>query len=103
MIGSAYCFYKDKHLALDLFTRKATGTAKIVMDIIIEICIVFFVCYVFIFGGFKLAMNATNMSSVMHIPFKILYAIFPVSGIFIIVARILKYLQIFINRKGGKK
>ena len=103
MIGSAYCFYKDKHLALDLFTRKAQGPAKLAMDIFIEICIIFFVSYVFIFGGFKLAMNATNMSSVMHIPFKILYAIFPVSGIFILVARILKYIQMFMNRKGGKK
>jgi TRAP-type C4-dicarboxylate transport system permease small subunit len=57
---------------------------------------------VFVYGGFKLAMNATNKSSVMRIPYKFLYAIVPISGIFIVVARVLKYIQYFTGEKGEK-
>ena len=53
-IGSAYCFYRDEHLALTLITDKAKGPFKVVLDIFIEICILFFVIYVFIYGGWKL-------------------------------------------------
>lgn len=102
-IGSAYCFYKDQHLALDLFTRKAKGSKKLLLSVFIELAILFFVIYVFIIGGFKLQHNATNFSSVMRIPFKLLYAILPVSGIFIVAARVLKYLQIFADKNNGKE
>ena len=102
-IGSAYCFYRDEHLALTLVTDKAKGPFKLVLDIFIEICILFFVIYVFIFGGFKLANTATNVSSVMHIPMKTLYMIEPVCGILIVLARILKYVNMYTEKKGENK
>jgi len=102
-IGSAYCFYRDEHLALTLVTDKATGTFKVVLNVFIEACILFFVIYVFIFGGWKLAQTATNVSSVMHIPMKTLYMIEPICGVLIVLARILKYVQMFSEKKGGNK
>ena len=102
-IGSAYCFYRDEHLALTLITDKAKGTFKLCLDIFIEICILFFVIYVFIFGGFKLANTATNVSSVMHIPMKSLYMVEPICGILIVLARILKYVNMFAEKKGENK
>ena len=102
-IGSAYCFYRDEHLALTLITDKAKGPFKLCLDIFIEICILFFVIYVFIFGGFKLANTATNVSSVMHIPMKTLYMIEPVCGILIVLARILKYVNLYTEKKGENK
>ena len=45
---------------------------------------------------------ATNVSSVMRIPFKFLYSILPISGVFIILARALKYVQLFAERKEKK-
>lgn len=101
MIGSAYCFYRDEHLALELVTDRVKGPVAVVLRIFIEVAILFFVCYVFIFGGMKLAMNATNISSVMHIPFKFLYSILPISGIFIVVARVLKYIRLLTEKKGA--
>ena len=101
MIGSAYCFYKDEHLALDLVKSRVKGGAAVVLNIFIEAATLFFVCYVFIYGGATLAMNALNISSVMHIPFSILYSILPISGVFIVLARILKYAQLFSEKKGG--
>ena len=99
-IGSAYCFYRDEHLALTLITDKAKGPFKLALDIFIEVCILFFVIYVFIFGGFKLANTATNVSSVMHIPMKSLYMVEPICGILIVLARILKYVNLYTEKKG---
>lgn len=101
MIGSAYCFYRDEHLSLTLITDRAKGPFKTVLNIFIEVCILFFVVYVFIYGGWKLAMTATNLSSVMRIPMKILYMIEPVCGVLIILARVLKYAQMFAEKKGA--
>lgn len=95
LLGSAYCFYKDEHLSLDLVKDRVHGVASAVLFVFIEVMTLFFVCYVFIYGGGRLMMNATNISSVLHIPYKILYSILPISGVFIVVARILKYIQIF--------
>lgn len=103
MIGSAYCFYKDEHLSLDLITDRVHGTPAVILQIFIELCILFFVGYVFVYGGLKLTLNATNASSVMRIPFKFLYCIFPISGVFIYIARILKYVMLFTEKKGGNK
>ena len=102
MIGSAYCFYRDEHLALTLVTDRAKGPFKVILNIFIEACILFFVVYVFIFGGIKLANTATNVSSVMRIPMKTLYLIEPLCGVMIVIARILKYAQAFSNKKGSE-
>lgn len=102
MIGSAYCFYRDEHLSLELITDRVHGAAAVVLQVFIEAAILFFVIYVFIIGGWRLAINAINVSSVMHIPMKVLYMIEPISGVFIVVARILKYAQLFAAKKGEK-
>lgn len=102
MIGSAYCFYRDEHLALTLLTDRAKGTFKLILNVFIEACILFFVIYVFIYGGMKLSNTATNVSSVMRIPMKTLYLIEPFCGVLIVIARVLKYLQAFSSRKEEK-
>ncbi len=103
LLGSAYCFYRDEHLSLDLVKDRVKGTAGVILAVFIEAMVLFFVCYVFIYGGWKLARAAFNFSSVMHLPYSFLYSILPISGIFIVVARILKYLQLLDKKKGGEK
>lgn len=98
-IGSAYCFYRDEHLSLELITDRAKGPFKVILSVFIELAILFFVIYVFIIGGFKLVSNATNISPVMHIPMKSLYMVEPICGILIVLARVLKYVQMFASRK----
>ena len=99
MIGSAYCFYRDEHLALTLISDRAKGTFKMILNIFIEACILFFVVYVFIYGGWKLSATATNVSSVMRIPMKTLYLIEPFCGVLIVIARVLKYMQAFSKKE----
>lgn len=103
LLGSAYCFYRDEHLSLDLVKDRVKGVPAIILAVFIEAMVLFFVCYVFIFGGWMLAGAAFNVSSVMHLPYSFLYSILPISGIFIVIARVLKYIQLFTNRKGGEK
>lgn len=103
MIGSAYCFYRDEHLALTLVTDRAKGPFKVILSVFIEACILFFVVYVFIYGGWKLSATATNLSSVMRIPMKLLYMIEPVCGVMIVLARLLKYAQLFSKEKGEEE
>lgn len=50
MLGSAYCFYKDEHLALDLVKDRVKGGVRVALLVFIEAAILFFVCYVFVFG-----------------------------------------------------
>ena len=99
MIGSAYCFYRDEHLALTLITDRAKGFFKVILNVFIEACILFFVIYVFIYGGWKLSATATNVSSVMRIPMKTLYLIEPFCGVLIVIARVLRYLQAFSKKE----
>ncbi|OON94571.1 MAG: hypothetical protein ATN33_04245 [Epulopiscium sp. Nele67-Bin001] len=99
MIGSGYCFYQNQHLALDLFKNKAKGKTAIALNIFIEACIWFFVIYVLVYGGFRIALNSTNASPVMQIPFTVLYSVLPISGVFIIVARSIRLLHGFLVNK----
>lgn len=104
MIGSAYCFYQDKHLALDIFKKRATGKTEKILIVFIEAMILFFVIYVFVYGGAKQAFSSTNSSAVMQIPMKYLYMVLPISGIFIVLARGLKYYQAYMTSKNiGKE
>ena len=50
-----------------------------------------------------LSRYSTNASSVMHIPFKILYAILPISGYMIVIARVLKYIEYLLDYCKAKK
>lgn len=102
MIGSAYCFYRDEHLALDLVKDRVKGVGVVILTVFIEAAVVFFVVYVFVFGGLKMTMSANNASSVMRIPFKFLYSVMPISGLLIVLGRVLKYLDLYFERKGGK-
>ena len=102
MIGSAYCFYKDKHLALDLIKDKLKGTPAMCLSVFIEVFILAFLFVVFVYGGGRMAISSTNFSPVMHIPFKVLYIVLPLSGILAILGRVLKYIQYFSERKAGK-
>ena len=102
MIGSAYYFYKDKHLALDLIKDKLKGTPAMCLSVFIEVCILAFLLVVFVYGGGRMAISSTNYSPVMHIPFKVLYIVLPLSGILAILGRVLKYIQYFSERKAGK-
>lgn len=98
MIGAAYCFYKNQHIALDLLKSRLKGVPKIINHVFCEIVIIFFVFTVFLYGGWAIASTATHHSPVMQIPMRALFMVLPLSGAFIILARIMSYIQLILDR-----
>lgn len=96
LIGSAYCFYKDEHLSLGILKDKLEGNAKRILTVFIEIVTVTFVVYIYIIGGMKLVMaSTTQLSSVLRLSMSLIYSVLPISGIFIVFARIIRYATAF--------
>jgi TRAP-type C4-dicarboxylate transport system permease small subunit len=96
LIGSAYCFYKNEHLSLGLVKDRLQGKAKITLTIFNEVVILAFVFYIYIFGGMKLvSVNIAQLSSVLRISMGLIYAVLPISGVFIIFGKIIQYAMMF--------
>ncbi len=89
-IGAAYAFSTRQHMSLGLVRDKLAPGKKKVLMIAIDGLILLFALLVITIGGYKLAMSATReFSALLGIPRSLVYAIAPISGIFIIVAQII--------------
>ena len=82
-IGAAYAFFTRDHMSLTIIKDKLTGNKRKILLLVIDVIIL-------LLGGFKLAMSArAEYSALLGIPRTLVYAVSPVSGIFIVVAQII--------------
>lgn len=89
-IGAAYAFSTREHMALTLVRDKFQGKGHTAVMVLIDSLILVLAIFVFTIGGFKLAVSARReFSALLGIPRSLVYAIAPVSGIFIILAQII--------------
>ena len=89
-IGAAYAFFTIDHMALTLIKDKVTGVKHKILVSFIDILILLLAVFVFIIGGFMLALSARQeFSALLGIPRSLVYAITPISGIFITIAQII--------------
>ena len=89
-IGAAYAFFTRDHMALTLVKDKITGLKHKILVSFIDILILLLAVFVFVIGGFKLAMSArAEYSALLGIPRSLVYAITPISGVFITIAQII--------------
>ena len=87
-IGAAYAFLTRQHMSLVLILDKLTPAKRRLLMAIIDILILVFAIFVITIGGFKLAMSARKVySALLGIPRSLVYAMAPISGIFIIIAQ----------------
>ena len=87
-IGAAYAFLTRQHMSLVLILDKLTTAKRRMLMAIIDILILVFAIFVITIGGFKLAMSARKVySALLGIPRSLVYAMAPISGIFIIIAQ----------------
>lgn len=87
-IGAAYAFLTRQHMSLVLILDKLTPAKRRMLMAIIDILILVFAIFVITIGGFKLAMSARKVySALLGIPRSLVYAMAPISGIFIIIAQ----------------
>lgn len=88
LIGAAYAFLTRQHMSLVLILDKLTPAKRRMLMAIIDILILVFAIFVITIGGFKLAMSARKVySALLGIPRSLVYAMAPISGIFIIIAQ----------------
>ena len=89
-IGAAYAFSTREHMSLTLIRDKFTGKAHTALLVAIDGLILLMAIFVFTIGGFKLAVSASReFSALLGIPRSLVYAIAPISGVFIVIAQII--------------
>lgn len=89
-IGAAYAFITREHMCLVLLRDSLKPEKRRVLMIAIDALILIFAVFVITIGGFKLAVSAEKVfSALLGIPRSLVYAMAPVSGLFIIVAQII--------------
>ena len=89
-IGAAYAFITREHMCLVLVRDSLSPSRKRILMTLIDVLILVFAIFVITIGGFKLALSAKKVySALLGIPRSLVYAMAPVSGIFIILAQII--------------
>ncbi|WP_282148241.1 TRAP transporter small permease [Algibacter lectus] len=86
ILGAAYLSGKREHLSMDFLYQKFSGKTKKKALIFIEICILLFALVVMVIGGFNLVyttLHLGQLSGTLRIPLGYIYAILPISGLFI--------------------
>lgn len=87
LLGSAYAYKQNMHLAFDFFTNKARGLRKFWMDITIHLLVALFSAVVLVLGGFylvQLTWEMNQLSASLQIPLAYVYTALPLSGLIIV-------------------
>jgi len=88
LLGAAYAYKQNMHLAFDLFINKATGMRKFWMEIFIHLLIAFFSILVLIIGGYylvQLTWELNQLSASLQVPLAYVYTALPLSGVIIVI------------------
>ena len=89
-IGAAYAFFTRQHMCLVVVRDSLNPVGKKILMTAVDLLILVFALFVITIGGFKLAMSAEKVySALLGIPRSLVYAMAPISGLFIIVAQVI--------------
>ena len=103
-IGAAYAFSTREHMSLTLVRDKFTGKAHTALLVAIDGLILLLAILVITIGGFKLAVSASReFSALLGIPRSLVYAIAPISGVFIVIAQIINIYEDITGEKVESK
>ena len=103
-IGAAYAFSTREHMSLTLVRAKLTGKAPPARLVASAGLILLMAIFVFTIGGFKLAVSASReFSALLGIPRSLVYAIAPISGVFIVIAQIINIYEDITGEKVESK
>ncbi len=103
-LGAAYASGQNLHLAITIFPDSLTEIGKNKLNILLNVLIIFFSITVFCIGGSRLV-YITNVlgqdSPALGVPLSVIYAIIPVSGVFIIAYKVLGIFKILGGTNAG--
>lgn len=88
--GAAYAFGTRQHMALVLFRDKLKPEKRKWLIMFIDIVILLFALFVMVIGGAQLAISVLGVNSALvGIPRTLVYAMAPVSGVFIVLIQMI--------------
>ncbi|WP_082232974.1 TRAP transporter small permease [Halobacillus massiliensis] len=90
ILGATYAFGSNQHLAITFLKNKFKGKNKLVIRIINDVFILGFAYLIMIRGGMEVV-NVTmgQLTPILGIPMGVVYSILPVSGVLIIIYKLL--------------
>ncbi|WP_042470809.1 TRAP transporter small permease [Bacillus ndiopicus] len=85
LFGAAFVFGENGHMRIEFIQEAFPMKLKIIAQIFIELSIIMFSVLVIVIGGLTITKLAwTQMSAALMIPVGYLYAVVPISGLFIV-------------------
>ena len=89
-VGAAYAFSSREHMALTFLRDKLEPNKKRLVTIGVDALILIFAFAILFVGGAKLAFAASmEYSALLGVPRSLVYAMAPVSGLFIVIIQII--------------
>lgn len=85
MVGGAYAYGRRKHLAVTMLPSKLTDKNAVILDLVLQVIVLFFCVAILIYGGYNLDLTAEGMiSAVLGIPMIYIYSSMPLSAVLFI-------------------
>ena len=95
LLASANVFGKTDHMRMGFIADKLTGTPRKVLEIIIEILIMFLAGSVMVYGGWNImGLTMTQVTASLGVPMGVIYTVVPLSGILIVIYSILNIVDL---------
>src|SRR5699024_5162895 len=102
LLGASYAFGSNEHLALELLKNRLKKNKLLLVNFIGNLFILIFDIFVLIIGGLN-AMDGmmAQLTRILQIPEGWLYLILPISGVIIIIYKVLNSFIYIQENKGG--
>ncbi|MDO5517805.1 MAG: TRAP transporter small permease [Clostridium sp.] len=100
MLGSPYAYGLNKHLSINFFTKTFDEKHEKIVNVFVEIVVIFLSVFVLICGGILVCVNSIGQTSAaMHLPMQFLYMGLPISGVLTVYYSALKLKAVFSGEK----
>ena len=103
LLGGAYLFGKNEHMAMTFLFDKLSEKNQIKVRIFFELVIMAFAVFILVFGGYNMSkLSMGQLSSSLQIPMGYVYLGLPLSGFTTVIYNILNISDIVKELSGNK-
>ena len=98
LLASALVFGKREHMRMGFLADKISGAKRRILEIFIELLILFFVSVVMVYGGIQIVkLTMSQMTASLGVSMGVIYLAVLISGIVIVIYSILNILDLCLN------
>jgi len=96
LLASAYVFGKRDHMRMGFLADKITGSARKILETVIELLVMLMVGGIMVYGGSAIMkLTMTQKTASLGIPMGVIYTILPVSGVLILIYGVLNIIGLW--------